>query len=166
MVIPSRNAISSADMSEEKNGVGLKKEEARHTKFYQHTIFHFQRHNPKWKEKKTTLRVETRLQGPAWLEREVKKANEQEDQLNWREKGEKRGCRASWKDGKNQGSAGNGRTKAGRGGGKEEAYSITWEKKGRQRRRNAGEACNKRGNIKVQRTRAETQVSGVNHPAQ
>lgn len=87
MVIPSRNAISSADMSEEKDGVGLKKEEERHIKFYQHTIFHFQRHNPKWKEKKRRiLRVETRLQGPVWLEREVKKANEQEDQLDWRKK--------------------------------------------------------------------------------
>lgn len=163
MVIPSRNAISSAEMSEEKDGVGLKKEEERHAKFYQHTIFHFQRHNPKWKEKNN---IESGDETPGWLEREVKKANEQEDQLDWRKKEKREGCRASWKDGKNQGSEGNGRTKAGRGGGKEEAYSITWEKKGRQRRRNAGEAWNKRENIKVQRTRAETQVSSVNHPAQ
>lgn len=41
MVIPSRNAISSADVSEEKDGVWLKKEET-HTKFYQHTLLHFQ----------------------------------------------------------------------------------------------------------------------------
>lgn len=74
--------------------------------------------------------------------------------------GEKRrGCRASWKDGKNQGSEGNGRTKAGRGGGKEEAYSITREKKGRQTRRNAGEAWNKRGNKKGREKRGRD--SGV-----
>lgn len=80
-------------------------------------------------------------------------------------KGDKsRGCGASSKDGKNRGSEGNGRTKAGRGGGKEEADSITREKKESQRRRNAGEAWNKRGNIKVRRTGARTQVSGVDRP--
>lgn len=77
MVIPSRKAISSVDKSEEKDGVGLKKEE-RHT-FH----FYFQRQNPE-RRKEVTLSVSTRLQRPAWLRREVKKANEQEGQLDWR----------------------------------------------------------------------------------
>lgn len=81
MVIPSRNAISSADVTEEKDGVGLKKEE-RHTKFYPHTLFHFQESDIE--------NVDSRwLQGSSWPGREVKKANQQEDQLDWRE-GEKR----------------------------------------------------------------------------
>lgn len=41
MVIPSRNAISSADMSEEKDGVGLKKkkEKRRDMLRFTHTVY-------------------------------------------------------------------------------------------------------------------------------
>lgn len=61
----------------------------------------------KRKEKKrTTLRVETRLQGPAWLEREVKKANEQEDQLDWRKKEKREAVGLAGRMGKTKGAKG------------------------------------------------------------
>lgn len=151
MVIPSRNAISSADMSEEKDGAGFKKKKRdmlRFTTFYftfTHFISHSKAESKTPKRSNTESVVATPGSSLAGQGGEESKWAGRSIRLEKKEKREEAVGLARWEKPRGEG---NGRTKAGRGGGKEEAYSITWEKKERQMRRNAGKAWNKRGNKK------------------
>lgn len=92
MVIPSRNAISSADMSEEKDGVGLKKKKRGETYLVLPTQFISLSKPESRMKKRTNIESVAETPGSTLAGEGVgggEKANEQEDQLEWR-KEEKR----------------------------------------------------------------------------